>query len=219
MIRFFGQKKFSNSDPAKLLGYEFLLREYKDGKWQLPKDFSVFSSEEIASLLVKTIAALPADLPLISFNLDQAQFVSDDFRRGITKLFNANPMNLYVELTERDNDINYDDLVRAASDYKKAGIRVVLDDVGTGANQTKMAMALNDYTSEYKFALQNIRGADKNEVRAQVTFWHDFATKQHKLFAIEGFETADDLRMAREFNPDVLQGYYFAHPELIEINN
>jgi len=217
MIRFFGQKKFSNSDPAKLIGYEFLLREYVDGKWQLPKDFSVFSSEEIAKLLVQTIAALPADLPLISFNLDQAQFVSPDFRKGIAKLFKANPMNLFVELTERSDNIDYDELVEAASDYKKAGLRVVLDDVGTGDNQAAMALALNEFTSEYKFALQNVRGVDEKEVRAQVTFWHDFATKQHKLFAIEGFETAEDLRMAKEYSPDVLQGYYFAHPELIEI--
>lgn len=217
MIRFFGQKKFSNTDPTRLIGYEFLLRERVDGRWCLPDDFKKFSPEEIGQLLADTLAVLPADLELLSFNLDQSQFVCPDFRANILRVLRERQVNLYVELTERDDQESISELVEAAKEYEEAGVRVVLDDVGTGANRQGMAAALDQYTSEYKFALQNVRDLPDHELHAQLRFWRDFAEKQHKLFAIEGFETEQDVHMAQAYRPDVMQGYYFGHPELIAL--
>lgn len=218
MIRFFGQKKVSNTNPNQLIGYEFLLREMVDGRWQLPDDFSKFSAVEIAELLARTIEELPPDLPLISFNLDQAQFIDANFRASITRVFRSRPVHLFVELTERNNSVSMSDLVQAAREYRDSGIRVVLDDVGTGDNQSEMAHALNEFTSEYKFALQNVR-ADKKMacVGTQLKFWSDLAKRHNKIFAIEGFEYPTDLDLARDYAPDVMQGYYFGKPELIEV--
>ncbi len=219
MIRFFGQKKVSNTNPNKLIGYEFLLREYVDGRWQLPADFSKFSASEISDLLEKTIDALPPDLPLLSFNLDQAQFIDAQFSASITRVFRTRPVHLYVELTERDNSVEMNELVQAAREYRDSGIRVVLDDVGTGDNQSDMAHALNEFTSEYKFALQNARANQEMAgVGTQLKFWSNLAKRHNKIFAIEGFEYPQDLDLARDYAPDVMQGYYFGKPELIALS-
>ncbi|WP_461214727.1 EAL domain-containing protein [Lacticaseibacillus sp. GG6-2] len=218
MIRFFGQPKYRYPQSDELIGYELLLREWQNGRWGVPTDFSQYSATDITELLRITLGALPATLPLISFNLDQAQFADAQFLRELTALAGEllHPEHLVVELTERDEHVASERLSQAAKQYADSGLRVCLDDVGTGANQAAMAMALLPYTVEYKFALQNFRTDDNMQVPlALLRQWHDRAVAEGKLFAIEGLEAPEDLAIADAYAPNVLQGYYFGHPALL----
>ena len=218
MIRFFGQPKYSLDEPQTLIGYEFLLREWHEDHWQVPDDFSQFQASEIVTLLDQTLAALPEDLPLLSFNLDQAQFIDPAFEEALVKLHAKRPVHLVVELTEQDDHVPLPALSQAATKYAASGLRVCVDDVGTGANNRDLVEALAPYIAEYKFALQNFRAlGTTKEALPWLKFWRDLATKEHKVFALEGIEDQSDLDIVSEYAPDVLQGYYYGKPQLIEV--
>jgi EAL domain-containing protein (putative c-di-GMP-specific phosphodiesterase class I) len=115
MIRFFGQPKYALNDPKTLIGYEFLLREWHGDHWQVPSDFSQYLAADIVNLLDQTLAVLPKDLPLLSFNLDQAQFVDPAFEQALAELHLKRPVHLVVELTEHDDHVSVEALSEAAS--------------------------------------------------------------------------------------------------------
>ncbi|WP_461226812.1 EAL domain-containing protein [Lacticaseibacillus suihuaensis] len=218
MLRYFGQPKYKNSAPLVKIGYELLLREFTRGRWQLPADFNSYPPDDIARLLAQTLAAMPVTLDLVSFNLSQTQFVDDAFIQALRRVQAFRHMNLFVELTEAQEGITLAALQTAADAYVAAGIRVVLDDVGTGANQDVLVSALMPYTSEYKFALQNFPGQKTAPAtQALLATWRQRATKDGKLFAIEGLEDDSDLTLIEAYHPDVLQGYHYGRPELMVI--
>lgn len=221
LIRFFAQPKYSTT-TVKLIGYELFIRERetRDSAWFLPDDFSRFTPTEISELLADTIKTFPEGLNSVSFNLDQEQFIDLNYCKILTALQKQTPINLNVELTERqgigNKPLTKIDIVNAAETYHQAGLYVCLDDVGTGANQYELVDALAPYAVEYKFALQNVRGTlPATEIREQVGFWREMALRQHKLFALEGFEVSRDMELIQAFQPDIVQGYYFGRPRML----
>ncbi|KRK33415.1 EAL domain-containing protein [Loigolactobacillus bifermentans] len=217
MIRFFGQPKF-DCRTQKLIGYEFLLRETYKGCWRLPTQFQQFSANTLSQLLCQTIQTLPQDLVLISFNLNQAQFVEPAFQPLLAQVQAQTKIQLYVELTEQPTATPMAALIQAAADFQQAGLKVCLDDVGTGANQLALVAALAPYVVEYKFALQNFRPAmDLASLAPRLRFWRELARRQHKAFAVEGFESAADLAALNQYAPTILQGYYFGKPRLLAL--
>ncbi|WP_179395706.1 EAL domain-containing protein [Lacticaseibacillus absianus] len=218
MLRYFGQPKFLNVASPELIGYELLLREYRQTRWQLPADFTGLSSATLARLLDQTLAALPAGVALVSVNLSQRQFTDRIFLRALTLVRTRCSVELYVELTERDEQVAPSTLVQAAAAFAAAGVAVVVDDVGCGANQLALVTALDPSVSEYKFALQNVRDVMAPPAIAPLlASWRQRATAAGKLFAVEGVESAADLTFVQRFAPDVLQGYYFGRPRLMAI--
>ncbi|WP_407894309.1 EAL domain-containing protein [Lacticaseibacillus sp. N501-2] len=223
MIRLWGQPKY-NATTGKLAGYELFLREKKsaDGQWQLPEDFSQYSPVTTASLIGATLKTLPQDFELVSFNLDQEQIVDTHYIDLLVSVQAHLDYSLVIELTERRGHgaktVDLDDLVAAAQRFQAAGLRVCLDDVGTGENQTPLVDALDPFVSEYKYALQNVRGKlSLAEICAEVSVWRTRAARQAKRFALEGFEDSEDVRLIKAFSPDLVQGYYFGRPHTLPI--
>ncbi|WP_125706397.1 EAL domain-containing protein [Lacticaseibacillus daqingensis] len=218
MLRYYGQPKYAGAAPTHLVGYELLLREYAHATWQRPTDFNAYSSATIAHLLAQTLATIPQTLPLVSFNLSQRQFVDPNFCRALATLQANRPMNLYVELTETAENVPITALVAAAKAFGQLGVVVVIDDVGSGANQLCLVRALRPYTGEYKFALQNFRAKlTRAQLRQKLLLWRKRATADHKLFALEGVEHCADLALVTLAQPDVVQGYYYGRPILLNV--
>lgn len=217
MIRFFGQPKF-DSQTQKLIGYEFLLREVHDGKWRLPTNFQQFDADTLSTLLCQTIQTLPQDLRLISFNLNQMQFVDPAYQPLLAQVQSKTTIQLYVELTEQPSATQMADLMQAAAGFQRLGLMVCLDDVGTGANQINLVNLLAPYVVEYKFALQNFRPTlALTSLAPRLRFWSELAQQQHKYFAVEGFESAADLTVLNQYATTILQGYYFGKPHLLAL--
>lgn len=221
MYRFFGQPKFSATHYAKgPVGYELLIRENVDGQWRLPENFEAIPGDIFAELLQKTIVSLPDSIELISFNLEQSHFINDEYLKMVKRVQQFTPVHLYTELTERDiAGVTTTQLRAAAREFYKYNLSVVLDDVGTGQNNDATVSELDDYVDEYKFALQDLRPfANFEDVRPVLDHWWRRAKAKHKLLAIEGIETGEELHTIRtEFPSDLVQGFYLGKPAIIPL--
>ncbi len=218
MIRFWGQPKYAHDER---FAYELFLREKVADQWTFPQDFGRFEAVDIAALLAQTVAAVDTDTQMVSINLDQPEFSRVDYLEALPKLQAQLPdMQLCVELTERPNGVALSALISAARTYQEAGLWVCLDDVGTGDNQLPLVKALAPYVQEYKFALQNFH--DNKDfitlVSPLLQFWREQAELAGVFFAIEGFENKPDLKISENYQPDIMQGYYFGRPQLIEVS-
>jgi EAL domain-containing protein (putative c-di-GMP-specific phosphodiesterase class I) len=217
MIRFWGQPKYAQ---AERFAYELFLREKIADQWTFPQNFGRFDAEDIATLLAQTVKSISKETQMLSINLDQSEFARADYLEALPQLQAQLPeMQLCVELTERPYGVAKAALVSAARTYQEAGLWVCIDDVGTGDNQLALVQAMAPYVQEYKFALQNFH--DKKDfitlVSPLLQFWREQAQLAGVFFAIEGFENKVDLKIAQNYQPDIMQGYYFGRPQLIDV--
>jgi EAL domain-containing protein (putative c-di-GMP-specific phosphodiesterase class I) len=221
MLRYFGQAKFT--DEQQKIGYELFLREYQAGQWVFPKNFQQISATTVEKLAEETLAFLPSDTQLVSINFDQNQFV--DFRYlhaiiHINRMYQQHHIRLIIELTERHYDsVTKAALEQAAEVYAQANVSLCLDDVSTADNDRAMADLLDRYVVQYKFALQNFApdAVFSTDIKPSLIYWRQRAKAQHKVFAVEGFESAQDLEQIKPYHADILQGFYFAKPNLLSL--
>ncbi|ANZ60850.1 hypothetical protein AYR62_14890 [Secundilactobacillus paracollinoides] len=220
MLKFYGQPKFrSDGATQQPIGYELFIREYQNNQWCLPQDFCAITAGQIQHLLSDTVQAMPDNIELLSFNLEQIQFIDPVFTDAVASVQDTTDIQLFTELTERtDPRVTLNQLSRAAKRFHDEGLLVCIDDVGTGDNTPELVLALDDYIDEYKFALQNFRPFNHiSDIESHVSYWYNMAQKYDKMLAIEGLENEEDLEVIRTKYPcDVIQGYYTGMPALIE---
>ena len=219
MLAFFGQPKFAlNATNYLPVGYELFIREKRGDQWILPTDFNAISVEQFRHLLLNVINSFPSTIQLLSFSLEQQQFIDPAFAKMIADIQHATSINLFTELTEReDPSVTTRQLLKAAREFHRHDLLVCVDDVGTGHNTPELVMKLDEYIDEYKFAFQNLRPFNNvYEIESQVKFWYDLSFKQHKMLAIEGIERAEELAFIQTYYPsNIIQGYYTGHPALL----
>jgi EAL domain-containing protein (putative c-di-GMP-specific phosphodiesterase class I) len=220
MYTIFAQPKYPMGAPqVRPIGYELFIKERRNGQWAQPLPFEGIGVMTLNHLLRQTIAQMPAHIKILSFNLEQSQFIDPAFPAMIASVQASTDIELYTELTERlGAGITPGQLLNAAKRFATCGLQVCIDDVGTGQNSPALVMLLNDYISEYKFAFQNFRPMRSvNELSPQLKFWCDMAKKFHKVLAWEGVETSVELALLEAAYPgNLLQGYLFGKQHRIE---
>ncbi|WP_127848536.1 EAL domain-containing protein [Lacticaseibacillus hulanensis] len=220
-MRFFGQPKYHLTDPSGTpIGYELFVREWRNDRWELPTDFDALTTSQIYRLLSQTVGALPQDTELVSFNLEQSQFINPDFTDMVANVQAETNIKIYTELTERSNPaISSADLVAGARRFHARHLKVCIDDVGTDAHSPALVELLNPYVDEYKFALQNFRPfSSLHEISSKLAVWHDMAQRYGKVLAIEGIESSSDLECVKASFPcDIVQGYHLGRPALLSL--
>lgn len=221
MLRFYGQAKFSlNAEKDLPIGYELFIREQQGERWVLPEDFTSSTAAEIGDLLERTIAMMPDNIKIVSFNLEQSQFIDPEFCETVARVQAGTAIKIYTELTERTSpNVSAQSLHDAARNFHEHNLLVCIDDVGTGDNTPEFVMDVDAYIDEYKFALQNFRPFTHiSELQDKIAFWWSLANAKGKLLAIEGIENAEDLEVVRSKYPcDIIQGYYVGRPMLLPI--
>lgn len=215
MYTVFAQPKYSMEKAyAAPVGYELFIRQWAQDHWALPDPFTGISVLTLNNLLRQTIARMPASVELLSFNLEQSQFVDPAFTAMIASIQRHTNITLYTELTERIGEgVTAGQLLAAAKRFAACGLQVCIDDVGTGQNSPALVMMLNDYITEYKFAFQNFRPMTTiNELAPQLKFWTEMSQRQGKMMVWEGIESSVELALLTARYPgDLLQGYLFGH--------
>lgn len=190
---------------------ELLLRNYNQNtkQWSLPQRFDIDVEVQIA--LIRQ-ALRQSDCQRVTVNLTAEQFedtVTATALAGFTQA-DYGPELLTVEIT------SIPDLAttrRVTALYRDAGIRILIDDVGSD-NSFELVRKLLPYVDGVKFAIQNLRRQESlNRIQERIAFWAETTQANDLTLILEGVETPADLAFARSLGIRYFQGYYFGKPE------
>jgi diguanylate cyclase (GGDEF)-like protein len=121
------------------------------------------------------------------------------------------PRTVVLELSERDVVPELHRVRRVLADYRAAGFRFAVDDVGQG--QTTLELLLAARPEFLKLAQPLVQAARaestaRSAVRALVAFAHDIGS----VVVAEGVEDEADLALCMEMRIDLGQGWLFGRP-------
>ena len=222
MFRFFIQPQI-NTKTQDIVGYELLMKEYRDGCWQMPTSFLDIPARVIADTLVKTADKLSVAVGSVSVNVNRHQIQDEKLIQALTIAQKVvRPVRLIIELIENDviPAVPNAELIKTAQHLNDLGIEFCLDDVGSGINTWPEIEPLLPFTSELKYALQNYKeNLDQAETKQTVSFWRDLAQKHSLRFVLEGIDNESDNDWADSMQIDLRQGYYYGKPRLMKIED
>lgn len=150
----------------------------------------------------------------LAVNLSKHQLHEDDFVAKAAKLLERtgfDPSQLDVELTERGVALDDHRAVAALQGLKKLGVRIAVDDFGTGN-------AALSYLKAFPFDILKIdrsfvRGIDLDSSDAAIISAVLAMARKLGLEAIaEGVESEEQLAYLRGQGCDAVQGYLFSRP-------
>lgn len=216
MYRFFVQPQVDQSQKA-VFGYELLLRKETNGHWAVPQSFTELPLEQQAHLLEELAGQLKTKVTnqVLALNLNRQQ-AEDDLMLGtiIYLKKRLNPAALTIEFTENPT---VQEIQKYSMLFHQYGIKLSIDDVGTGSNTFDKIEHVLPFVDQIKFAMQNYRMAGQaDKIPAQLKFWLGVAHQYHLEFILEGVETQHDQKMAEEQGIEWHQGYYYGKPQLID---
>ena len=151
--------------------------------------------------------------PAIAVNVSAAQRTDGDFVTSVLAALarhGAPPESLWLEVTE--SGFGDDDLADALSRLRQHGVRVAVDDFGTGwSSLARLAMSQWDALKIDRSFTSRITD-EAPEVTQVVTATVAMAHALGMLTVAEGVETADELAAMRTLGCDVAQGHALASP-------
>jgi sensor c-di-GMP phosphodiesterase-like protein len=211
---------------GQLRGAEVLVRWRKsDGSLVLPGAFiPLVESSGLIAPLTRTLmrhvaaevgAALGARPALkIAFNL-AAQLVRDDaIVKDVRNAFASGPIGLsqvVLELTERDQIENLAETRRVIAALQATGVRIAIDDVGTGHSGLSYILKLGVDIIKIDKMFVDALGTDRNSTTIVETLI-DLAHNMRMDVVAEGVESFEQVMHLRELGVRSAQGYVFAPP-------
>ncbi|QLF69536.1 EAL domain-containing protein [Peteryoungia desertarenae] len=170
-------------------------------------------SETLLYKAAEATLSWPRDL-FLSFNLSSCQLMDTRTATNTLAILNRigfDPQRLEMEITETAVMTSAETARRIIHDLKSAGIRISLDDFGTG--QSSLGR-LRDFPFDkvkidraFVSALTTDRTSE-HIIRAIVTMCDGLGLE----VVAEGIETATEAQKLREFGCAMGQGYYFGKP-------
>jgi EAL domain-containing protein (putative c-di-GMP-specific phosphodiesterase class I) len=124
---------------------------------------------------------------------------------------NVDLKQIVLEVTEADKDYDTEHLQMMMLEYRAAGAKFALDDLGSGhSSLLRLAMIRPDFV---KIDQGLVRGAHSDQ--GQAVFMKAISEAAHELripVIAEGVETAEDLKHCIAIGADFVQGYFLARP-------
>lgn len=180
---------------------------YHVGKWIFQRALS--DTKELLSLYPDFV---------INVNVGNFQLEDERFNGTVLEVLheaNFPPRQLCLELTERCRELDSEFLVSEINFFHNYGIRIALDDVGTGFSSLGVLLKLPlDEIKLDKSFITEIRTRKDNQsvVRAIVG-----TTRSMGLHScLEGVEDEETYQFLKSFGADSYQGYHFSKPVLID---
>ena len=155
---------------------------------------------------------------VLNVNITVGQLQRRDFLPKTLELLRQEgfpPGRLCLELTERCKELDTDVLCRAIEAFRKEGVRLALDDLGTGSASFGLLLRLpiqeikmdKSFVGEIPWKRPNRIFAD---AAVQAAKGMDYAV------CFEGVEDRETYEYLKSYGDVLCQGYYFAHPLLAE---
>jgi EAL domain-containing protein (putative c-di-GMP-specific phosphodiesterase class I) len=151
----------------------------------------------------------------VSVNLSARQLADDDLIatvEGALATSGLDPALLVLELTETTLMSDREHAVEVLQHLCDLGVRVGIDDFGTGQSSLIYLRSLPVHTLKIDRSFVEGLGRDPEGaaiVSAVVQLGHALGLS----VTAEGIETPDQLAQLRALGCDLGQGYYFAHPQ------
>ncbi|WP_240793402.1 putative bifunctional diguanylate cyclase/phosphodiesterase [Psychrobacillus vulpis] len=154
-----------------------------------------------------------SDIP-VSINIAALHFQQDDFIERINTIvmqYNCSPQQLELELTERTVMKDSESIVKKLIKLKHMGFKISIDDFGTGYSSLSYLnrFPLNYLKIDSSFVKQITALKDKQAIVDCIIL---MAHRLHIKVVAEGVETKDQVKLLKEMDCDIIQGYYFSKP-------
>lgn len=155
----------------------------------------------------------------VSINLSAKELSDDTFVEYVRECldeYGVNPNNLEFELTERIIILDEKNALEQFRKLKKMGIKMSLDDYGSGFNSAKYLMEYGeifDYLKIEKKLIDKITN-EKNFaiIKCMINATHLFGMK----LVAEGVETISQVELLKSADCDYIQGFYYSKPLFAE---
>jgi EAL domain-containing protein (putative c-di-GMP-specific phosphodiesterase class I)/CheY-like chemotaxis protein len=147
-------------------------------------------------------------------NLEAEMFGESEFRiHEMVSFFAEHRGHFVFELTERAAIEDYVSFRKLLNEFREKGIEVAIDDAGSGyASLEAIAALAPDYLKITKSLVSTL--ADEPIKQDLVKMLVELGGKINAKTLAEGIETEEEFQVCRELGIDLLQGYYFAHPQV-----
>lgn len=150
----------------------------------------------------------------ISVNVSYVQLQRPEFCEEVLQLLNALSVPcdaLTLEVTENIQLHNFDYYNSIFYQWRNHGIEIAMDDFGSGYSTFSYLKSLN--FNKIKIDRSLVSGIDKSAYNFRlVDNIVELAHVSNISVCLEGVETEDELRLAKELRGDVLQGFLFDKP-------
>src|SRR6185436_17134662 len=211
---------------GQLRGAEVLIRWRKpDGTIVPPASFIPLAESsgliiELTRVLMRRVcreagAVLGARPHLkIGFNLTACHFANEEIVDDVRKIFKKSPLKLtqvVLEVTERQPIENLTETRRVVAALQGLGVKVAIDDVGTGHSGLSYMLKLGvDIIKIDKMFIDSI-GTDRNSNTIIETLI-DLAQNMRMDVIAEGVESFEQVLHLRELGIRAAQGFVFSPP-------
>lgn len=205
----------------RVVGIEALLRWNRPGGLMQMPDFFVPILEksglivEAGDWILRTASEAALNLPLVlSVNLSPRQFQDPELKRRVGRLLEETgfePDRLELEITEQAVLVDEQRSIAILNDLAQMGVRVALDDYGTGFSSLQRLKTLPLHTLKIDRFFVTKLLTDKVDaaiVRSTIDLSHELGIR----VVAEGVEDDATMEMLREYGCDIVQGYGISRP-------
>ena len=212
-------------EAQSFVGCEVLFRwPDMDPQWQIQDVIDVAENsglildlgEQVIDMALAKISCL-ADMGIdkwVSVNISPLQFQFRDVPQIISSAilkYNVDPEMLLIEVTENIFLENFTRVSAALSQLSKMGVRIAIDDFGSGYSSLRYVQLLPiDKIKIDKVFIDHVGSSTESQgiVEAVINMSHSMG---YKVVA-EGVETEAQLSVLNAMNCDYVQGYYYSKP-------
>lgn len=155
------------------------------------------------------------DYPLIlSLNISAVQCKQDGFIDSVLHIlerYGVSPQEIELEITETILVEDFEETKKRLNDLRNAGIRISLDDFGTGFSSLSYLKGLPIDTLKIDKSFVDTLLTDVNTKIITESIIYMVKRLGYETIA-EGVETAEQFAYLRELSCDMIQGYYTGRP-------
>ncbi|OAN16088.1 GGDEF domain-containing phosphodiesterase [Exiguobacterium undae] len=175
--------------------------------------------EEGCKTRKQLIGLVPDDFSL-SVNVSPRQLTHDSFMPFIERMllkYSLQPKQIKIEITESQAlDFESQSILRALRRIKTLDFPVSLDDFGTGHASYHVLERLLPLR-QLKVPKQFIEQVEESEKRQSILeSIFQLSQSMHVECIVEGVETDEEVRIAKNIGIHLFQGYFFAKPVVLE---
>jgi EAL domain-containing protein (putative c-di-GMP-specific phosphodiesterase class I)/CheY-like chemotaxis protein len=210
------------AQDARVFGYEILTRGPAGSSFRNSDMLFSFAREAKLAWALEAIALEGAlrrlrEVDLLDrkflLNLEAEMFGESEFRiHEMVSFFAEHHGHFVFELTERAAIEDYNQFRELLVEFREKGIQVAIDDAGSGyASLEAIAAIAPDYLKITKSLVSTL--ANEPIKQDLIKMLVELAGKINAKTLAEGIETEEEYATCRDLGIDLIQGYYFAHPQ------